>query len=55
MKYTVIVTFVNGGTSGLIVEADSLTKAWEIVMLTFNPGCLRKIEIAEVVLTQAGG
>lgn len=50
MKYTVIATYTNGGTTGLIVEADSLTKAWEIVMLTFNPGCLRKIEIAEVVL-----
>lgn len=50
MKYVVIVTFVNGGTTGFTVTAQNLTEAWNKALNAFTPEHIRKVEITENIL-----
>ena len=55
MKYIVIVTFGNGGTTGFTVKAQNLTEAWNKALNTFAPEHIRKVEITENILLAREG
>ena len=56
MKYAVIVTYVNGTSTGATLKARSNREAWEKVLLLFNGGQnVQGIQVSAILTEECGG
>ena len=56
MKYAVIVTYVNGSSTGATLKARSNREAWEKVLLLFNGGQnVQGIQVSAILTEECGG
>lgn len=56
MKYAVIVTYVNGTSTGATLKAGSNREAWEKVLLLFNGGQnVQCIQVSAILTEECGG
>ena len=49
MKYSVIVTYTNGTSTGAVITAESTAAAWETVFKLFNPEYIAAVQIAAIL------